>query len=92
MIDTLGHPIAEGDTVLTNAYYSSAMNEITTIDRTTKKAVYVTIQAYHWFYDENLQRGVHKTYRKQMRRRPDQVIVISKQLEHNREHYPENML
>jgi hypothetical protein len=68
------------------------MNESTTMASRTNRAGYVPIHAYHWYYDENLGRGVHKTYRKQMRRRPDQVLVISKQLEHNRKHYPENML
>jgi hypothetical protein len=92
MIDALGHPITAGDTVLTNAYYSCSMTEITSVDRTTEKAVYVTIQAHSWHYDEKLKQGVHTSYKKQMRRRPDQVLVITKQLEHNQTNYPENMI
>lgn len=92
MIDILGHPIEAGMTVLTNKYYSATMGEITTVDRVTKKAVIVTIQAYDWYYDEVLKRGITKPYRKQIRKRPDQIIVIDKQLDHNQTNYPENMI
>ena len=92
MIDILGHPIGAGMTVLTNKYYSSSMGEITTVDRVTKKAVIVTIHAYDWYYDEVLKRGITTPYKKQIRKRPDQIIVIDKQLNHNQKNYPENMI
>jgi allantoicase len=88
MIDILGHPITVGATVLTNGYYTACMNTITTVEKITKKAVYAKVDAV-WYDWETKQR--HRT-KKLMRRRPDQFIVIDKQLKYNQKTYPENML
>jgi len=92
MLDVLGHPIQAGMTVLTNHYYSPSMGAITTVDKVTKKAVYVTIHCHWGYWDKVNKAYVRQNGKKQMRRRPDQVIVIDKQLNHNRKKYPENML
>lgn len=89
LLDILGHPIEEGMTVLTNAHYSPAMTELSVVDKVTAKAVYVTVYAYGGYWDSNTNKHVSTAGNKQMRRRPDQVIVIDKQLSYNQETYPE---
>jgi predicted HicB family RNase H-like nuclease len=85
MIDKLGHPITVGATVLTNGYYTSSMNTVTTIEKVTEKAVYVIIDANSYDYANS-----KYTYTKKlMRRIPDQIIVIDKQLNYNKKTYPE---
>ena len=88
MIDILGHPITVGATVLTNGYYTACMNTITTVEKITEKAVYARVDAV--WYDWNTKQ--RRRTKKLMRRRPDQFIVIDKQLNYNRKTYPENML
>lgn len=88
MIDVLGHPIEAGMTVLTNGYYSASMEVITTIDRVTEKSVFVTV--YASWYDWKT-RTRCKGY-KSVRRRPNKVIVINKQLNYNKKTYPENLI
>ena len=92
MIDILGHPIKPGMTVLTNKYYSAVMGEITTVERVTKKAVIVKIMSVWYTWDaENRQHIKHQGL-KAIRKRPNQILVIDKQLDFNRKEYPENML
>lgn len=90
--DILGHPIEPGVTVLTNRYQSSSMGEITTVDRITKKAVIVTINATWYSWDSVTRKYTRHSGRKTIRKRPGQVIVIDKQLKHNQKEYPENMI
>lgn len=92
MIDVLGHPIEVGMTVLTNYYSSASMGVITTVDKITKKAVYVTFNCVWYSWDKQQKTYVRNSGLKQIRRRPDQIIVIDKQLNYNRTTYPENML
>jgi len=87
-IDILGHPIEKGMTVLTNSYCSASMTDISKVDRVTAKAIYVTVNA--WSYDAKSNLYVEAP--KAMRKRADQVIVVSRQLEYNKKHYPEHML
>lgn len=89
MIDALGHPIREGDTVLTGAYWSSTMDMTTTVTKVTKKSVYVCLKVCYFDYQKGVvvEDGV-----KEVRRKPSQVVVITQQLKHNQEHYPENLL
>jgi hypothetical protein len=88
MIDILGHPITVGATVLTNGYYTSSMNTVTTVEKITEKAVYAKIDAV-WY---DLSTRQIQSAKKLMRRRPDQFIVIDKQLKYNQKTYPENRL
>lgn len=88
LTDILGHPIKAGTLVLTKSYWSTTMNKLVTIDRVTEKAVYVTLDAT--WYDFKTGQRIHA--KKSVRRRPDQVVAISKQIEHNRKKYPENMI
>lgn len=92
MIDILGHPVKKGMTVLTNAHWSTAMTEITTVDKVTPKAVYVTIHATGGYWDTENKKFVRTSGNKQMRRSYAKVLVIDKQLKHNRKNYPENMI
>lgn len=88
-IDILGHPIGKGMTVLTNGYGSASMTEISKVDRVTAKAIYVVV-VNAWCYDAKSNSYVEAP--KAMRKRADQVIVVSRQLEYNKKHYPEHML
>lgn len=92
MIDILGHPIEAGMTVLTNKYYTATMGEITTVDRVTEKAVIVTVNAAGTYWDKENKKYIRFSGRKQIRKRPDQILVIDKQLDFNRSEYPENQL
>lgn len=92
MIDILGHPIEAGMTVLTNKYYTATMGEITTVDRVTPKAVIVTVNYWGGYWDKEQKKYIHTTGRKQIRKRPDQILVIDKQLDFNHKEYPENMI
>lgn len=92
MIDILGHPIEAGMTVLTNKYFTATMGEITTVDRVTPKAVIVTVNATWGYWDKENKKYIRMNGRKTIRKRPDQILVIDKQLNFNRSQYPENML
>lgn len=89
LLDILGHPIEEGMTVLTNAHNSPAMTELSVVEKVTGKAVYVSVYAHTGYWDVNTNRHVSTSGNKQIRRRPDQVIVIDKQLSYNKKTYPE---
>jgi len=88
MIDVLGHPIEVGATVLTNGHYTASMNTVSKVEKVTAKAVYTNI--YATWYDYKT--GELRTGQKLMRRRPNQFIVIDKQLDYNQKNYPENMI
>lgn len=93
MIDCLGHPIKVGDKVLTNAYYSTNMSEITTVVKINKKSVVVEIEAYAYKVNPDTNKWEGKQYDNyRIRRHPSKVIVIGAQLEHNRQNYPECMI
>ncbi len=93
MIDRIGHPIKVGDKVLTNAYHSTDMSEITTVVKINKKSVVVEIEAYIYKVDPDTNRWKGKQYNNyRIRRDPSKVIVIGAQLEHNRQNYPEYMI
>lgn len=88
LIDVLGHPIEAGMTVLTNGYDGSTMDQLVKIDKVTKKAVYVTLTV-RWY---NWREKVWYTGQRSIRRRPNNVLVIDKQLKYNRKMYPEYMI
>ena len=88
LIDVLGHPIEAGMTVLTTAHYGSTMDQLVKIDKVTKKSVYVTLTA-SWY---NWREKVWCTEQRSIRRRPNKVLVIDKQLKYNRKMYPEYMI
>lgn len=88
LIDVLGHPIEAGMTVLTNGYYGLTMDQLVKVDKVTKKAVYVTLTA-SWY---NWSEKVWCTEQKSIRRHPNKVLVIDKQLKYNRKMYPEYMI
>lgn len=88
LIDVLGHPIRKGDKVLTGNHYSTGMDIVAQVDKVTKKAVYVTLEATKWDYDMRKKYVEHTS----VRRQPYQVVVIDKQLAYNKKHYPENFI
>ena len=93
MIDVLGHPITPGAQVLTGTYGSPAMNKVSTVISVAKKTLVVEVLKRSWHYDDATSRWVSKTEPNgRVRRRPHQVVVIDKQLEHNLMTYPENMV
>lgn len=87
MIDRLGHPIEVGVTVLTNGYYTSSMEVITTVKRITPKAIIVDVVLPAW-----VQRYNGGITTKEMRKQPHQILVIEQQLAYNQREYPENMI
>jgi hypothetical protein len=91
-VDVLGHPIKEGMTVLTNNYYSPSMGTITVVEKVTPKAIIVSIDGVWTVWDYVNRTYVRHKGVKRLRKRPDQIIVIEQQLNHNRENYPENMI
>lgn len=88
MNDVLGHPIKVGDTILTQGYWCMTMNTVTTVKKVGKTRVRIEIMCTWWDWGERKQVSGMKT----LYRRPHQMIVINKQLDHNRKHYPENMV
>lgn len=88
MLDILGHPVRAGDKVLTGAYYSFGQDLVTNVVRTTPKAVYVNVDVYN--YDSSTH--TRKSHQHVVRRRYDQVVVVDKQLAHNKKKYPEYLI
>lgn len=88
MIDVLGHPITVGATAITNGYCTSTLNTITVVEKVTKKAAYVTVEAFSYNWET---RERYRT-KKLMRKRPDQIMIIEKQLNYNKKTYPENFI
>ena len=88
MLDALGHPLEAGTVVLTPPYYSTCFNLVTTIEKTTKTAVYVRLPNHTWNRENN--EWVQET--QLVRRRPDQMVAIGAQYKHNAENYPEYMI
>lgn len=88
MIDVLGHPIRKGDTVLTGYYCSPGMDITAKVDKVTKKAVYVNLKI--GTYDYSTRKTEYKT--RSIRRQPYQVVVVDKQLAHNKKNFPENLI
>lgn len=84
LVDPIGHPIEAGMTVLTHAY-ASTYSTPTRVARVTKKAIIVYVKKYN--YDMKAYVEDHE-----VRRRPDQVFVIDKQLTYNKNTYPEYTL
>jgi hypothetical protein len=92
MLDVLGHPVNAGDVVLTGHYGTVGVHQITRILRTTPKAVYVNVDAQEFIYMKEFPYGKSVNVQKTVRRRYDQVVVVGKQLAHNKKKYPENMI
>jgi dTDP-D-glucose 4,6-dehydratase len=88
MLDVLGHPVTAGDMVLTGGYGTAGMQLVTEVVRTTPKAVYVNLGVCT--YDWSNHRA--KTTENLVRRRYDQVVVVDKQLAHNKKAYPEYLI
>ena len=88
MLDVLGHPVTAGDMVLTGDYGTAGMQLVTEVKRVTPKAVYVNVSvcSYNWTNRSG------KTAERIVRRRYDQVVVVNKQLAHNKEVYPEYLI
>ena len=87
-IDALGHPIEAGCIVVTGGHYSPVMDHVTTVKRVTPKAVIIDIPKN--IYDPHTQKYV--TMNKEVRRQAYQVIVVNKQLTHNKKEFPENFV
>jgi hypothetical protein len=88
MLDVLGHPVTAGDMVLTGDYRTAGMQLVTEVIRTTPKAVYVNLSVFNYNWSDHSV----KTAKKPVRRRYDQVVVIDKQLSHNKKVYPEYLI
>lgn len=88
MHDILGHPLEVGTRVLTQAYYGVNFEMVTTIEKVTKKAVYLPVESYG--YDSEAKKWLPQ--RHLVRRRPDQMIAIQAQLHYNHKNYPEYMI
>jgi hypothetical protein len=88
MLDVLGHPVTAGDMVLTGSYGTAAMELVTIVVKTTPMAVFVnvSVSTYSW------SNHTFKTAEKLVRRRYDQVVVVDKQVAHNKKTYPEHMI
>lgn len=74
-----------GCRILTNGYYEMSHNTVTTVEKVNKTTV--TVYVTKMYYDHSTK--TLKTMPYKILRRPDQVIVIDQQLEHNQKHYPE---
>ena len=88
MIDSLGHPITAGCTVITPGYWSPTISEVVKVKKVT--ATYVHIEMDGIAYSREA--GGYTTQTKQLRRKAHQVLVIDKQLKYNRKAYPESLL
>jgi len=88
MNDVLGHPIVAGSTVLTGAYWSPTMDQITTVEKVTKTKVYLSVPGMK--YNSLTGRYINTTIR--VGRHPHQLVVVDKQLKYNKKTYPENLL
>jgi hypothetical protein len=93
MLDVLGHPVTAGDMVLTGGYGTAGMQLVTKVKKVTPKAVYVnvSVSTYSWS-NHNWSNHTVKTAEKLVRRRYDQVVVVDKQLAHNKKVYPEYLI
>jgi len=83
MVDALGHPITEGCVVLTPGYWSPTASVVTKVKKVTKAYIFVELVASRWRDNDWAKIDVV------VRRRPHQVVVVDKQLKHNRKTYPE---
>ena len=96
MLDVLGHPVNVGDIVLTGHYGAVGVHLVTKIVKTTPKAVYVNVDEhsydFSWQSSSGSRTGRAITKQKLVRRRYDQVVVVDKQLEHNKRRYPEYLI
>ena len=88
MNDILGRPIKVGDTILTNAYLTTAMTAVTKATKVTNKSCYHEVTIKKW--DRNLGKIVQET--KTFRKKYYQVLVIDAQLLQNGIDYPELQL
>jgi hypothetical protein len=79
MIDILGHPVAKGDTILTNEYGSPTMSVIAIVEKVAKKSCILYMH-------------VPVVGAKYMRKLPHQVVVVNQQLAYNKKHFPENAI
>lgn len=88
MNDVMGHPLEVGTKVLTPAHCSTAYTEVATIDKVTRRAVYVNLYCQHW----DREKGTFIEGMRSLRRRPDQMVAIAAQHRHNKKNYPENLI
>lgn len=88
MVDSLGHPITAGCTVLTSGYWNTVMDVVIIVKKVTPCYVHVEMECNVWNYETRKAVPQMKT----LRRRPHQVLVIDKQLKYNRKAYPEHQL
>lgn len=87
MIDMLGHPLKKGQTVLTKAFYSPAMDTIATVLKVNKKTIVVELKKRVWDFSSN--NPTISEVNQEMKRTADSVLVIDQQLEYNQNTFPE---
>ena len=92
MIDALGHPITVGCTVLTPGYWSPTMSKIMKVGRVTKTRIILTMEGIRHLWSDKAKTWEPVTELREVRRQPHQVLVVDKQLKHNRKNFPEHII